>query len=76
MHKGNMLLVTVPYCNSCSLLGLMSANTCTLAQTDSGMFGGIFENFRQVSLPPFSSEAEALAYYVSHMSMPLHLKAK
>ena len=74
MHKGTMLLVTAPYCNSCSLLELVSANT--LAQTDPGMFGGVFENFRQVPLPPFSSEAEALAYHVSHMRMPLLMKAK
>lgn len=74
MHKENMLLVTAPYCNICSLLELVSANT--LAQTDPGMFRGVFENFRQVPLPPFSSEAEALAYYVSHMSMPLLMKAK
>ena len=38
-----MLLVTAPYCNSCSLLELVSAYT--LAQTDPGMFGGVFVNF-------------------------------
>ena len=74
MHKEKMLLVTAAYCNSCSRLELVSANT--LAQTDPGMFGGVFENFRQVPLPPFSSQAEVLAYHVSHMSMPLLMKAK
>ena len=74
MHKGKMLLVTAPYCNSCSLLELVSANTLT--QTDSGMFGGVFEKFRQVPLCPFSSQAEALAFHVLHMSMLLLMKAK
>ena len=70
-----MLLVTAPYCNSCSRLELVSAIN-TLVQTDPGIFGGVFENFRQVPLPPFSSQAEVLAYHVSHMSMPLLMKAK
>ena len=35
-----MLLVTAPYCKTCSLLELVSANT--LAQTDPAMFGGVF----------------------------------
>ena len=74
MHKENMLLATAPYWNSCSLLELVSIYT--LAQTDPGMFGGVFVNFRQVPLPPLSSQAEALAYHVSHMSMPLLMKAK